>query len=200
MATNFTDEQDEFKITDPSDPLQISDATEQVTVTDGDLSVTVQEVTDSVTVSDTSDTVTVSDTDDVIEINFSEVLAPVINNITSTAEIITGIAAENLGAHRIVVAIDGDIGYADNTDISHSGIVLGITTQAVVSGASVDVTIQGEVTEGSWNWTLNMPIFLTENGLMTQTVVSTGFILQVGYPTSYISMIIDIKTAIVLST
>lgn len=201
MAKTFTDDEDTFVVSNEVIPNTIDDATEIVNVTDITDSVEISDNFDNISILELKDDyVSINDVSDVIEIKFSEVLAPITNNITSTAEIITGIAAEDLGAHRIVVAINGYIGYADNTITSHSGIVAGITTQAVVAGASVDVTTQGEVTEGSWTWTLNTPIFLTENGLMTQTVVSTGFILQVGYPTSSTSLVIDIKTAIVLAT
>jgi len=196
----FTDQEDQFTITDPTDPSQISDVTEIITVTDGDLLVSVSEITDSVIVKeDTTDNVVISDTTDDINLTFQEVLQPVTNNITNDNSVFSGVAAEDLGGHRIVVALGSQIAYADNTVASHSSIVTGITTQAVLSGEAVNVTISGEVSEGSWSWTLDKPIFLTANGLMTQTAPSTGFLLQVGYPTSTTSMVVDIKTAIVLS-
>lgn len=202
MAQTFTDQEDTFTVIDPLDPLQVSDATEVVTVSDGDLLVNVSEVSDALTIVDASqgDAVNVSDTADEINIAFSEVIQPITTNVTNDNSVFTGIAAEDLGGHRIVVAFGSQIAYADNTIAAHASIVTGITTSAVLAGNSVNVTISGEVIEGSWNWTLNTPIFLTATGLMTQTVPPTGFLLQVGYPTSITSMVVDIKTPIVLST
>jgi len=201
MATkSFTDEQDQFLISETSLPNTIADTTEVVTVSDGDVLVSVSEVSDTLTIQeDTSDSVNVSDVVDANVFSFQEVLQSITNNITNDNSVFSGIAAEDLGGHRIVVAIGSQIAYADNTIASHSSIVTGITTQAALSGGTLNVTISGEVIEGSWNWTLDKPIFLTANGLMTQTAPSTGFLLQVGYPTSTTSMVVDIKTAIVLS-
>lgn len=198
---NFTDEQDAFSILDLSDPINVTDPVDAVVVNDGDLSVTVTEVIDSFTFStDTPAQVAVSETNDAVNLSFSEVLQPITNNITNDNSVFSGIASVDLGGHRIVVAIGSQIAYADNTIPSHSSIVTGIITQAVTSGQAVNVTISGEVIEGTWSWTLDKPIFLGGNGLMTQTVPSTGFLLQVGYPTSTTSIVVDIKTAITLSS
>lgn len=201
MATNtFTDEQDVFTILDLSDPINVTDPADSVNVSDGDLDVTVTEVTENFTIStDVPDTVNIADTTDEVNLTFAEIVQPITQNITNDNSVFTGTAAVDLGGHRIVVSIGSQIDYADNTNPTHASIVTGITTQAVLAGNPVEVTISGEVSEGSWNWTLNQPIFLTANGLMTQTAPPTGFLLQVGYPTSATSMVVDIKMPIVLS-
>jgi len=201
MDILVNDNEDTFVVSDDLIPNTIKDTTEVVNVVDSDDGVIVSELSDSININELgNEVVNIVDTDDTLDIEFQEVHQSIINNITNDNSVFSGIAAENLGGHRIVVAFGSQISYADNTISSHSAIVTGITTQAVLSGSTVDVTISGEVAEGSWNWTLNTPIFLTANGLMTQIVPNTGFILQVGYPTSNTSMVVDIKTAIVLST
>lgn len=202
MAIEIEDTNDEIKVSENLTPNTISDTTEVVNVSEnGDDDVIVSEVIDGIEIVDRSDVdnVTVNENNDVIDIKFQEVAQSITNNITNDNSVFTGVAATDLGGHRIVVSLGSQIAYADNTDSSHSSIVTGITTQAVLSGNPVNITISGEVSEGTWNWILDKPIFLTANGLMTQTVPPSGFLLQVGFPTSATSMVIDIKTAIILS-
>lgn len=201
MDKIFIDEEDVFEVVEQDIPNTIYDTTEVVNVTDDNDSVVVNELPeDVVSITMDEDSLIISDDVDNVNIQFAEILQPVVNNITNDNSVFSGIASEDLGGHRIVVAIGSQIAYADNTIAAHSSIVTGISTQAVLSGATLNVTISGEVSEGSWNWSLDKPIFLTANGLMTQTAPNTGFLLQVGYPTTITSMIVDIKTAIVLST
>jgi len=203
MDKTFTDDEDVFKITESPLPNLISDTTEVVNISDDIDSVIVNEITeDSVVISTDEDSVVISDDVDNVNIKFSEILQSIVQNITNINNdnsVFIGTASEDMIANRMVIAKNSQIEYADNTDITHSQIVTGIITQSVLLGQEVNVTISGEVIEGTWNWTLDEPIFLDINGLMTQTVPTIGFSLQVGYPTSITSMIIDIKTSIILS-
>jgi hypothetical protein len=110
------------------------------------------------------------------------------------------VAAIALGGHRIVVPdSNGKAIYADNTISSHANKVLGMTTGAIVEGGTATVKTEGEITESSWSWTLDTPIWLSTNGLMTQTPPTTGFSLIIGFPISATKLFIDLREPIFLS-
>ena len=92
---------------------------------------------------------------------------------------ITVLAAIPLGGHR-VITLDGV--YADNTIPDHAFRVAGITTGAVAAGDYTAAIYLGEITEPTWNWDPEKPLFLGQNGLLTQDCPATGFILIVAVP------------------
>ena len=92
----------------------------------------------------------------------------------------------------------GQVIYADNTILSHAIKVMGISCGGVSIGGTVYIQPDGAMTEPSWNWTLDLPIFLSVNGLMTQTPPSAGFSMIVGFPISSTSMIIVLHDPIIL--
>lgn len=119
--------------------------------------------------------------------------ANVVYNVYGNEATIT--AAENLGGHR-VVTVEGY--YASKDTANDKFKVLGITTGAVNSGETATVTTYGEMTESSWNWTSGTPVFLSTNGLMTQTAPTTGFRTIIGIPLTSTSMFVNISEPIVI--
>lgn len=92
-------------------------------------------------------------------------------------------AGESLGGHRMVVLDDAaEAIYADNGTPAHAVKVLGITTGAAAAGDAATIQTGGELTEPSWAWTLNQPVYLGTNGTLTQTPPVAGFSLIVGFP------------------
>lgn len=108
-------------------------------------------------------------------------------------------AAEALGGHRLVRALgDGRVGYADKDTLAHAPCVLGLTLNAAAAGAEARVLRRGEVQEPGWNWTAQQPVFLGNNGLLTQIAPVTGFSLAVGFPMAPDRLFISIRDAIIL--
>lgn len=118
-----------------------------------------------------------------------------INITTGGGGTATVIAAEALGGHR-VVTMSGN--YASKDISADKFNVLGVTQGAVISGATATVTTFGEITEGSWNWTAGLPVFLSTNGLMTQTAPTTGFRLIIGRAKTATTIFVDISEPIVI--
>lgn len=87
---------------------------------------------------------------------------------------------EALGGHRMVVLIDDKLYYADQSNISHMGLVRGMTLGAASTGASIQIQTSGVLTEPSWNYTPNLPLYLGTNGLITTIPPSSGFVLEIG--------------------
>lgn len=110
-----------------------------------------------------------------------------------------GQSGENLGGHRVVIENLGAFYYADTTNSAHINRVVGITTSAVTIGQTVNYVREGVITEPSWVWNTTLPIWLSTNGLMTQSPSNTtGFAMIVGMPISSTSMYVSLKTPILL--
>lgn len=121
-------------------------------------------------------------------------------NLTIKSDTVNYIAAEAIGGHRIVTVNElGKIIYADKDQSEHVYKVLGISKNAIEEGASGEIQSAGEMIEPSWNWTPNLPIYLGNNGLMTQTVITSGFILQIAFAVTATKIFVGIKQSIKLS-
>ena len=94
---------------------------------------------------------------------------------------VTAPAGEAIGGHRgVVTDAAGLAWYADNTNPSHLGRFAGVTLGAVAAGGTASIVRAGNITEPTWNWTAHAPVFLSTNGLLTQTLPLTGYLQVVG--------------------
>ena len=119
--------------------------------------------------------------------------ATIINNYGSDTVAIT--AAENLGGHRIVT-VEGF--YASKDTATDKNKVLGMTTGAVSIGSEATVQVSGFIEESSWNWNVDLPVFLSTDGQLTQSAITSGFSLIVGKPRTATNMFISISEPIIL--
>lgn len=101
----------------------------------------------------------------------------------------------SISGHRMVtIQSPGSISYADCTILSHAFKVAGITVNAASPGGSVVVKSSGEITEPSWNWDVNLPVYLGSNGLLTQIEpVVRSFLMIVGFPVSSSTLYLNIS-------
>lgn len=107
---------------------------------------------------------------------------------------------EALGGHRVVVLNAAAAAvYASNAVPEHLHKVLGLTTGAVILGAEATVQTGGEMTEPTWAWTLDAPIFLGANGLLTQTPPVSGFLLVVAFPVTATKIFIKLREPLALT-
>lgn len=112
-------------------------------------------------------------------------------------------AAIDISGHRIVV-LDGQGGalYASSADPTHSQRIVGMTRHAAVAGAPVALAIYGEVTEPSWSWDTSKPVYLGDDGFMTQVPPAypdAKFSVVVGFPISATTLFINIGIPITLT-
>lgn len=110
-------------------------------------------------------------------------------------------AAMPLGGHRIVRSTGTNMAdYADNRFADHGDDILGLTLEAAASGATVRIANGNEVTEPSWNWIPQQPIFLGENGVLTQTPPepdgTAAFIVEVGFAQAPTVVMVRVGTSI----
>lgn len=79
-----------------------------------------------------------------------------------------------LGGHRVLVQINDILEYADKDNPSHEGLIVGMSLEAVSSG-NITIVTNGPIEYNGWAW-VEGPIYLGNNGLVTQTIPDTGFL------------------------
>lgn len=101
-------------------------------------------------------------------------------------QLIQRVAAQALGGHRVVlINSDGKADYASAATLAHGPRIIGMTTQASAQDALVNIQIYGEVTEPSWNWQLDKPVYLGIDGALTQAAPAqpaSKFSIVIGFP------------------
>lgn len=104
-----------------------------------------------------------------------------------------------ISGHRMVKStVAGKVGYTSSSLQADANTVLGMTLNAASADGVVNVQTSGPVTEPTWNWTPNLPVFLGVSGAMTQTPPATGFQLVVGIATAPTTLVLGIKQPIIL--
>ena len=109
------------------------------------------------------------------------------------------IAGENLGGHRVVTSdASGNAVYASASEVAHANRILGITIGAALSGGTADIMAEGAMDMAGWTWNTTLPVFLGENGNMTQSPPTSGFICIVGFPQTPTKLYVRISQSIIL--
>jgi hypothetical protein len=104
-------------------------------------------------------------------------------------------AAIALGGHRIVcVDSAGQAIYPDRSNPAHADAVVGITTGAASAGADVTVQTTGEMIESSWSWSPG-PIWVGDNGLLTQTSPTSGWVQMIAIALSATKIVVTPRQA-----
>lgn len=91
------------------------------------------------------------------------------------APTITFPASAILSGHRAVRVSAGKVVYADAADLGDANLVLGISRNAAIEDDPVLIQTAGLMTEPSWDWTPDLPIFCGPAGALTQTAPTSGF-------------------------
>ena len=106
-------------------------------------------------------------------------------------------ADSTLSGHRAVIQTVTGISYADNTIDAHYGRVLGITANAGIQGDLINVVTDGEL-DGFASFTVDLPVYLSSLGVVTQNPPTTGFIQQLGIAISSTRVFVQLQTPISL--
>ena len=116
-------------------------------------------------------------------------LVPISDDVSLTA-------GENLSALRAVTSnASGQAVYASNNTLANAQVI-GITSNAASSGASVTIKTSGIMTDSNWAWTKGT-VFLGTNGTLTQSAPTSGaIVVHVGRALTATTLQIDIDTII----
>jgi hypothetical protein len=91
---------------------------------------------------------------------------------------VAAVAGSDLSGHRVVEVFAGVASYADYRAAQVARKRLGVTSGAAMSGSVARIRLSGRMVEPSWNWS-DGPIFLGEQGALTQICPAIGNIVQV---------------------
>lgn len=124
------------------------------------------------------------------------------NGIGQINQVQNPIPVAALEAAQAFVAVVMGVGgmlVADILTPSDRGVVLGINLVSVAGGQIGSVAWSGPVVNningtGGWNFVLNQPVYIGENGVITQTQPSTGWLSPVGYAMSQNSIMFRPET------
>lgn len=112
-------------------------------------------------------------------------------------------AAYAISGHKIVLINNtGKAEYGSSDTIEHANRLVGMTTNAALQNESLNILSVGEVTEPSWNWQLDKPVYLGLNGNLTQVepVYPTNrFSVVVGFPITATTLFLNIGYPIILN-
>jgi len=76
--------------------------------------------------------------------------------------------------------------------------VLGLATSATAIGGTTPVVTYGEFEDGSFNFPLNAPLFLSPTGMVTDIPPTTGVLTQLGYSLGTGKIFLNIQDPICL--
>ena len=100
-------------------------------------------------------------------------------------------AGEALGGHRAVILDAAGLAwYADRAAAADMFRIAGITQGAIALGGLANILSMGLLTEPSWAWTPDLPVFLEHSGLLTQTPPTDGFSIVLGVAIDATSMFV----------
>ncbi len=99
-----------------------------------------------------------------VGVKSSSLFSLVVNN-PSSAEGIEVMLKADIGQYRAIT----HSGFTCNSSINDLGNYAGVTTVAGITNENITVVRVGRLAEAGWTWTPNMPIFISDNGILTQT-------------------------------
>ena len=114
--------------------------------------------------------------------------------------VITGTAAIATSGHRALYprADGGGLAVASASDVTHAGRVVGISLAAASAGASISYVDDGPIDEPSWSFAPG-PVWLGEQGQITQAVPASGFAQIVGTAVAPTRIVVSLQPPILLA-
>lgn len=110
---------------------------------------------------------------------------------------ITVTAGEAIGGHRAVTFdAAGEAVLADHRTLA-AGAALALSTHAASSGADLTVQASGPIEEPGWSWQPG-PIYVGQDGVLTQTPPTSGVLAQIGSALGPSKMIVAAGMAIAI--
>jgi hypothetical protein len=106
-----------------------------------------------------------------------DVIAAVVAGESKSLYSYNFIATQSLSALRIIDLTN--LTYASSDNLSQAFVSLGFVNQAVSIGGTFKTITQGLVSDSSWNWQLDKPIFLGINGFLTQTYPNNSLFCKI---------------------
>lgn len=111
---------------------------------------------------------------------------------------VTKIADESISALRVVAAVsETNVALADK-DSFQDAKALGVSINAANTGENVKVVTFGEIKDSFFNFPLNEPLFLGDNGVITDIAPSDVFNTTIGHSLGPGAIFVNIREPIEL--
>lgn len=101
-----------------------------------------------------------------------------------------------LSGNKVIAYTSNGVAYADNTNLTHIGSVLGFTRTSCSANSNTSIQTFGFL-NGFYGLNSGLPVYLSTNGDLTQTVPTTGFVNNLGIAISSTELNINITMPIV---
>jgi hypothetical protein len=101
-----------------------------------------------------------------------------------------------LSGNKVIAYTANGVAYADNTNLTHIGSVLGFTRTSCSANSNTSIQTFGFL-NGFYGLNSGLPVYLSTNGDLTQTVPTTGFVNNLGIAISSTELNINITMPIV---
>lgn len=124
--------------------------------------------------------------------------APVIFTVNSNNIQKDYIAGESILSYKFVVLINDKIYLADKDNINHLNKVTGLALQSGDADDTISVLLHGTANLNLWNLTLNSNYFIDNNGEISPTKPTTGFLQIIGYAQTIDKLFVRITEPIIL--
>ena len=111
----------------------------------------------------------------------------------------TRVAYQSIQGHRVIANRNGLADICDVLDINSCKNAIGIGLNAAAIGEAVTIVSFGEISESSWGFTPDLPVFLGLNGTLTQIVPQSGNLVRVGVAQSATALFVNIHRPIIRS-
>lgn len=125
---------------------------------------------------------------------------PVITNISPVSPADSQVLKTTLRAGINISALrcvsknsDGELEYTNPNDWNSINSIVGVTITSALTGDDVSVIVSGIVRDDFWSWERGKPVFVTENGMLTQSVQNTTYIVKVGWALSEKELFVSIN-------
>ena len=132
--------------------------------------------------------------------NYHRPMPPKAGGGSSSGQLTTPVSLPFIASGQRMIAweyIDDDweLVYADASNLAHAQSVIGFTLTA---GSDVQLLVSGIYVDGTMSWDPTLPLWLGAYGTLTQTVPTSGLLMQVGRVLAPNKIQIDIEPTIVL--
>jgi hypothetical protein len=130
---------------------------------------------------------------------FTDLTINTLGGVSSSGDLVKP-AAIALSGHKVVYISSAGANYASSRDIATRGLAVGITVGASALGGNSTIRTNGEIIEPSWAWTPAQPVFLGQDGALSQSGPAPPDLFSqiVGIAISATSIYVNIQPPIVL--
>ncbi|MBF0583288.1 MAG: hypothetical protein HQL80_03520 [Magnetococcales bacterium] len=125
-------------------------------------------------------------------------MTAILYQITHAAGVTTShLAGESLSGHRMVTLnAQSEVVLVGKEDLGTT-VVVGMTLHAAAAGEAIKIASVGPVTDANWMWdTSKRSLFLRDNGQISQTPPTSGFLCVIGYCVSQTQIFITVQAPI----